>query len=130
VVPLFFSTPDQWSFDTGIELSAPGLSPVLWSEPGDAFHANFLSPAQLGGSLRILIASDVGISNPIGNPDGTVLNISYFDLSNAQQTLTVQFFDKGDVASPVPDGGSALGLLAASALGLFGVARVRFARCT
>src|SRR5262252_381647 len=53
-VPLLLSTPDQWSFDTGIQLSAPGLNAVSWAEPGDALHANLLAPIQLGGSLGIL----------------------------------------------------------------------------
>ena len=92
-------------------------TPALWLEPdpGPPFFANFVAPLVVGGSA-LGIGSDSG---PVagGHPDGFTITNFGTDSSNGG-SISVTFYDRGDIAAAVPDTGTTASLFGFSLAGL------------
>jgi hypothetical protein len=102
-------------------------------EPGGETGANTLSWIISISSTKTSVGCQIFSDSTTGfrtSPNDTVGgSLSITDSSGLIFGANVTFNDLTDVASNVPDNSSTLGLLAVSVLGLFGVARLWFARC-
>jgi hypothetical protein len=124
-LPVTFNAADAWFIAlTGISASASATSPFTqnWFEP----EAGFVNEVSVNPRLfpnQLFVRSDQGPGFTLGLADDTT-DMTHFTLSGV--SLWVTFDDDGDVAAPVPDTGSTLGLLSLSVVALLGATRLRF----
>ena len=118
---VIFNSADDWFIeDFRIQGTQPGGSGNAWIEPGPfAGLCNLVVASSDFPGLTVL--SDRPIADAsFGLPDGTA-DTTHFTFDG--NPLSVTFFDKGDVATTVPDTGTTASLLAVSLAGMVFIRR-------